>query len=117
MSLAAQMATDISAVFMNTDDFAVSISYVRGASTISGLTGLVSSSVFESADGMGLTRVETRDYLVEASTLAITPQRADKIIESGRTYTVTEPAGQSPFAYEDENQLILRIHTVLTRTA
>lgn len=97
-------------------EFGVDIAYVRGATTISGLVGLVSSSVFETSENFGVTSIETRDYLIQASTLTITPQRGDKITEDGRTYTVTEPSGQPAFAYDDENQQVIRIHTVLTRT-
>lgn len=100
--------------------FGVDVTIVDGSYTTN-VTALVSGTTFETSDGMVSTSIETRDYLIQASKFIIngartTPARGMKITEGSKTYTITEPAGQSAFAYDDENQQILRIHTVLTAT-
>lgn len=117
MTLSEQIETDISGVFLNTDDFAVSVSYSDGSHSVT-LNAVVSSTVFESGGGFEITRSEYRDYLIESSTLILngittTPGRGDTITENGKIYRVTSPDGEDAFAYEDENRLLLRIHTVL----
>lgn len=119
MSLASQMADDVESVFLNTEDFAVSVIYQRGTLTVT-LDAVVSQSVFESGTDYGVMRVETRDYLFKPSALVlnaktITPERGDKIIEDGRTHIVTEPAGLPAYVYDDENRLMMRVHSVLSK--
>lgn len=118
MTLATQIATDVSAVFFNTDDFAVSITYSDGSNTVT-LPAMVSQTVYEQSDGQSLTRHVYRDYLIQASALILNsvvtkPVRHHTITEGSKTYKVTSPSGEDVFAYDDENELILRVHTILT---
>lgn len=120
MTLAAQIETDISAVFLSTDDFAVSITYTRGAASVT-VPAVVSQTQYEQQDGQVLTRRAYRDYLVEASALvlngsAVTPQRYDTITEGSKTYKVTSPDGEDVYGFDDENELLLRIHAILVDT-
>lgn len=112
MSLSTQIAADVSSVFLNTDDFAVSIIY-RAEHGDQYLTAMVDSSTFETSNQFGVTSFETRDYLIAATDVVVMPERGDQIIEGGRVYIVTNPAGQPAWQYDDENQLLVRIHTTL----
>lgn len=119
MTLASQISDDVASVFLNTDDFAVSVTYCRGSLSVTFDT-IVSSTVFESQGDTGFTRVETRDYSFAPSSLVLQsavrlPERGDKVTESGRTYVVTEPAGQPCYQYDDENRSMMRVHTVLSK--
>ena len=119
MTLATQIATDISAVFLNTNDFAVSITYSDGSDSVT-VPAMVSQTVYEQSDGQSLTRHVYRDYLIRAAALILnsvvaTPARYHTITEGSKTYKVTSPSGEDVFAYDDENELILRVHTILTK--
>lgn len=121
MTLAAQIAEDVEGVFLNTSDFAVSVAYKRGSHSVT-FDALVSSTVFETSTEFGITRLETRDYSFAPANLVITsqvrlPERGDKIVEGGRTYIVSEPSGQPCYGYDDENRLMIRVHTVLAKDA
>lgn len=118
MTLAAQIANDLSSVFFNADDFAVSITYSDGSHSVT-LPAMVSQTLYEQSDGQSLTRHVYRDYLIQASALilnsaATKPARHHTITEGSKTYKVTSPSGEDVFAYDDENELILRVHTILT---
>lgn len=119
MSLAMQMQADVGAVFTNTGDFGVAISYQRGTLTVP-LNALVGSTVFETSAEFGITRTETRDYLFDPTLLILggllkLPERGDVIVENNRRYVATSPQGQSTYVYEDENRLMIRVHTTLTK--
>jgi hypothetical protein len=121
MTLASQLSADIETVFINTNDFGVSISYQRGTASVS-FTALVSSTVFESEASFGITRTETRDYSFVPSRLILgsavkLPERGDVIVEGGRKYIVTEPVGQPCYQYDDENRLMMRVHTTMIKDA
>lgn len=109
------MSDHIDTVFLNTDHFATTIVYQRGTQTVS-LTAMVSDSQVEVVTSFGATGYETRDYLVQPSLLvigsAILPAEGDRIIEGGKTFVVTKPGGVREWRYEDENRLLMRIHTV-----
>lgn len=122
MTLAEQVVDDVENVFLNTDDFGVSITYARGENSTSAFVALVSSSVFETSTEFGIKRVETRDYSFKPSRLVISatltlPQRGDKITEGSRVYLVTDPSGQPCYGYDDENRAMMRVHTVLKTDA
>lgn len=122
MTLAQQMASDVSSVFLNTDDFAVTIEYRRGADQIT-LTALVGSSQFDVVDSeAGVVRVETRDYLIQPNNLTfgrgiVLPRRGDEITEGGATYRVTEQSGTPAYSFDDETRQLMKVHTVLQRNA
>lgn len=116
MSLADQIAADISSVFLNTDDFAVLIDYGDGVSSIAtGISAIAENVGVEVSTEFGVTRYETRDYLFRVSDLSRKPQRGDKITEGSKIYAVSSPGGQSEWQYDDENQLLYRVHTVFDR--
>ena len=121
MTLASQLSADIESVFINTSDFGVSISYQRGTLTVT-FKAIVSSTIFEAETSYGVTRTETRDFSFSPSRLILQsavrlPERGDKIVENGRTYIVTEPGGQPCYQYDDENRLMMRVHTTLVKDA
>lgn len=112
------MADHIDTVFLNTEHFAVSIDYRRGINDLAtGVPAIVGASEFEVASEFGLTRFETRDYLIKPSALAVLPEKGDLITEGTRRYTVTAPGGGTEWRYDDEHRLLLRIHTVLSRVS
>lgn len=117
MTLSQQISDDVSSVFINTDDFAVTVSYVRGTTTVaSNVAALVSETTFETATDFGFTRYETRDFLFVASALSIEPRKADVIVEGTKRYTVTAPQSGAEWRYEDENRRIIRVHCVLSKS-
>lgn len=115
MSLASQIASDVSDVFMNTSDFAVTVTYTRGGHTIQ-IPAIVEPSLFNNDQSLGITKVETRRYLVEASTLVFgetvtLPEYGDKITENDRTYIVPKSRDNLPYEYADEDRHLVRINT------
>lgn len=111
--------THVGSVFMNTEHFAVSITYSDGSDSVT-VPAMVSQTVYEQSDGQSLTRHVYRDYLIRAAALILngvvaTPARYHTITEGSKTYKVTSPSGEDVFAYDDENELILRVHTILTK--
>ena len=108
-------------VFLNTNHFAISISYQRGSFSVT-MDALVSSTIFDSETTYGVTRTETRDYSFAPARLILIgsvrlPERGDKIVEDGRVYIVTEPAGQPCYQYDDENRSMMRVHTTMVKGA
>lgn len=102
-------------------EFGVDVVYSNGIGTVS-TTALVSGTQYDQSDGMTLTRHEYVDFLIPVSALVIggssvTPTRQHTITWNSKTYKVTSPQGEDVFGYDDENQLILRVHTILTATS
>ena len=109
------IAADVSAVFLNTADFGITITYKRGVTVLgNAINALVGESQFEVAQDFGFTRHETRDYLIAVGSISSLPQRGDTITEGTNVYTVTSPGGGPAYRYEDEDWLMLRIHSSLT---
>jgi len=118
MTLAAQIVSDVADVFFNTNDFAVSITYSDGSDSVV-VPAVVSQTQYEQSDGQSLTRHVYRDYLIRAAALILNgtvakPARHHTITEGSKTYKVASPVGEDVFGYDDENELILRVHTILT---
>jgi len=121
MSLATQIVTDVANVFMNTADFAISITYARSEQTVT-VTAMVEPSQFPSlGDEGGATKYETRGYLIESSTLIIggavvVPEIGDTITEGTRVYIVPKKTDGPRWEYADENRLLIRINTTYKGT-
>lgn len=67
----------------------------------------------------GVTRMETRDFLIHSDDLFQEPKRGDKIVvsENGtqKTYEVSIPQGaDNPWRWSDRSQTLRRIHTQLS---
>jgi hypothetical protein len=119
MTLAEQLADDLSTVFFNADDFGVAITYRRGGSAVS-LTAIVETDVTQMLTTTGVTQVSTRSYQVIASKLilgasVVLPLPGDTITEGATTYIVPQQRDRPTFEFVDENNLILRINTTLQR--
>lgn len=115
MTLASLIESDVEDVFFNTSDFAVTVTYTRGAASVS-LTAIVEPSLFDNNQSLGITRVETRGYLIPASDLILSgsatlPIAGDKITEGTRTYIIPKSKDEPTYEYADENRLILRVNT------
>lgn len=110
------MTADLADVFMDTDDFAVDITYTRkGDSVVGGLKAIQDSSLFESSNAFGITQTKTKDFLIEVSKLIIagqltTPAKGDIITVGSKLYSVTSPPGGRPDEYGDDDELIWRVH-------
>lgn len=116
-SLADCIADDIDAVFLNTDEFAVSITYTRGGQSVD-LKALQDSSLFESSNQFGITQTKTKVFLIEVAklilgTVTIEPAKGDVIVCGAKTYVVTAPPGGRPDEYDDDDELLWRVHAVL----
>lgn len=103
---------------MNTDHFAVDVTYKRDNVSYP-LVAIVSQSPVDVMTGFTTTTAETRDYLIETSQMQslMPPVRGEKIVDGGRTYVVTAPSGGREWVYADEDQYIVQIHTVLQKSA
>ena len=96
------------------------VNYHR-AGDAAALSATIGRTVFEQEDQAGgITRIESRDYLVRASDLilagAVTlPKPGDLILESDGiatyTYEVMAPGDEPRWRYSDMNRATLRIHT------
>ena len=100
------------------------VTYSRGAVSVS-LRACPGKTTFDVDTAFGLEHVESRDFLVMASSLvlagvAVLPEPGDRIVEvdQGVTYTyeVSAPGQQQPFSIDTYRQE-LRIHTKLTERA
>ena len=117
MTLATQISTDIAAVFINTADFAVNITYARRGESVA-LKAIQDSSMFESANSFGITQTKTKDFLIEVSKLALcqcltAPEKGDTITVGEKTYVVTAQPGGRPDEYDDDDELLWRVHATL----
>lgn len=122
MSLADLIESDLDDVFFNTSEFAVTVTYTRGGHTIS-IPAIVEPSLFDNDQSIGITKVETRGYLLQASDLVFgeattLPEYGDRIIEGSRTYIVPKSRDNLPYEFADENRLMIRVNTTfLTKTS
>jgi len=119
LTLATQIVADVSDVFLNTSDFAVAITYARGLATVA-LTAIVEPSEFDNVTAFGstATRVESRAYLIKASTLILStvltlPQIGDTITEGDNVYVIPKGSDRPRYEYADENRLMIRVNTTL----
>lgn len=119
MTLASLIESDVSDVFFNTNDFAVTVTYTRGGHTIS-ISAIVEPSLYDNEQALGVTRVETRGYLLKAEDLVFgtdtgLPQYGDTITEGSRTYIIPKSKDTVPYEYADENRYIVRVNTAFMR--
>lgn len=119
MTLAAQIAADVSRVFFNTNDFAVNVTYSRGAASVP-LVAIVAPQITDNIPELsaGVTRIEKRSYLIEASKLILSgsltlPQIGDTITEGTNVFIVPKSNNQPRNEYADENRLTIRVNTTL----
>jgi hypothetical protein len=94
--------------------------YQRGVETLDVLA-TIGQTVFQIDDGAGaMLRVESRDYLIAATDLALggslaLPQRGDRIRETQGTqvfvYEVMAPGDEPHWRWSDPYRKTLRIHT------
>lgn len=112
MSLRDQILTDISSVFFNRDDFATSITIRSGGRTIvSDLTAIADSTAFEATSSFGHVRYDTRDFLVETSKLPCLPSSDWTITEGTEQYRFSTNTDGHPWRYEDDDRVLIRMHT------
>jgi len=111
------IAADVADVFLNTDEFAVSITYSRRGDPVA-LKAIQDSSVFESSNAFGVTQTKSQDFLISVASLvlrgaAISPEKGDVIEMENKTYVVTSLPGGRPDEYDDDNELMWRVHATL----
>lgn len=99
--------------------FAVDITYTRGSDSVDGgLTALLDSSLFESANSFGITQTKTKDFLIQVDQLIIasvvtSPAKGDVIVWEANTYVVTAPPGGRPDEYADDAEVQWGVHATL----
>lgn len=95
------------------------VTYQRGGDEIE-LSATIGQTTFEQVDDHGITRTQSRDFLVRAADLvlgsaAVLPISGDRIVETDGaqtyTYEVMAPGGEPPYRYSDSFRNTLRIHT------
>jgi hypothetical protein len=97
------------------DNAAVSITYVRGENTLAtGIRATVGRTPYEVIEGVIVTAVETRDYLLAKVDIGTEPIGGDIIIEeeSGQKYQVSVPKPNYVYEAIGPNGNVYRIHTV-----
>jgi hypothetical protein len=95
------------------------VTYHRGATTISGVAAVVGTKLFKVSLDYGFFKyITSRDFLILASAMTALgePQDGDEIRETGgdgtvRIYRVMSPAGEPHWVWSDEYQNTYRIHT------
>lgn len=97
------------------------VTYSRGSGSTADtadVDAVVDSTVFRVDNGFGVfIRVESRDYLIQASELAsfTEPQRGDVILDTINSHVekfeVMAPGAEDVYRYEDEFRKVFRIHT------
>lgn len=97
------------------------VAYQRGDDEVQ-LSATIGQTTFEQVDDHGVTRIQSRDFLVRSvdlvlGSVAVFPLAGDRIVETdgSRTYTyeVMAPGGEPPYRYGDQFRNTLRIHTKL----
>ena len=85
VTLATQMATDLS-VFFNTDDFAVSATFTHGATvtTVKGLFDKDRDVIFDGYESKAIT------FEGKTSDLAAITKKTDTLVVSGTTYKIND---------------------------
>lgn len=102
------------------------VTYLRGATEIS-LTNVIQGQwVFRFQDDNGTTkRLETQDFLIQSSQLAIAGSKIEPVIgdrleiddgDNVRTYEVVSPNNEGAFRYSDHARSQIRVHSLLTGT-
>lgn len=97
--------------------FGVTITYLRRGDPVT-LTAFRDSSVFESSNAFGVTQTKSKDFLISVANLvlrgaAISPEKGDMIEADDKTYVVTSLPGGRPDEYDDDNELMWRVHATL----
>ena len=96
------------------------VTYVQGATTITGLSATVGRTPFEIEEGGVLTSYESRDYIVAAGDFIddttgqpVVPASGCLITEtvSGTVYTVTAPKPMNVYESIGPDGSVLKIHT------
>ena len=118
------LETDLQQVFLNTDEFAVEVTIVRGTRRTAGVVALVASRTYEAISESGFaTSISLTDFDLQASSYVIggqqvSPAKGDRIIDaSGYVHEVRAKDDSSPW-YEpigSGNDLI-RVHTQRVKT-
>ena len=76
------------------------------------LTATIGRTLFRAENEYGVTiRIESRDFLISAEKLSVTPQRGDRIIYAGLRYEVLAPNSEPVWRWSGTGQHTRRIHT------
>lgn len=114
---------DVEAVFLNTDEFAVTVSLYRGTQSTSGIVALVARKTTgtEPPDQEMIgTDIESRNYRIRASeylvnAVAVIPRVGDVIVETLRSGVTirceVQPTYNEPCYESDLQGLMYLIHT------
>ena len=93
------------------------VTYVQGATTITGLSATVGRTPFEVSSGAVVIAYESRDYIIAKADLVtsngtpITPKTGDRITDGGRVYEVSIPQPLAVYESIGPNGSVLKIHT------
>ena len=101
------------------DHASQTVSYKRGATTISNIKATIGRTWITADDGLGnkITERTDRDFIFDASYISSLgdPRRGDQIIEvvDGVTYTYTllAPGVAEVWRYTDDHRKMIRVHT------
>lgn len=90
----------------------VSVTYSQGATTITA-TAVPGTTRIEAENIDGAIRTDkVQDFIFNASALlGLLPARGDTIAWGSRLFEVVQPAGGRQYAYSDQYQRLIRVHT------
>ena len=94
------------------ESLSVPVEYIcRGGEGVP-VKATIGRTLFRAEDQYGITtRVESRDFLILADDLPVTPARGDVIIFDGCRYEVLAPNGEPVWRWSGTENLVRRIHT------
>ena len=96
---------------------AVTVTYMRGSTVITGLVATVGRTPFDISDGQVIIAYESRDYLiakadlVDADAHQVTPASGYIITDGGRDYEFSIPKPMNVFESIGPNGSVFKIHT------
>jgi FtsP/CotA-like multicopper oxidase with cupredoxin domain len=93
----------------------LTVTVSRGAATTSVVAVPGDSMHTFSQDGQVTTETQSYDFLFLVSEYKIAgvvtlPQRNDKILSAGKTYSILSNSGEAYFRYSDIHRQIIRVH-------
>jgi hypothetical protein len=87
------------------------VEYRQGSSSFSVLA-TIGKTVFSLNDSAGAKIIfQTRDFIISADLLTITPEAGDKIESNGEVFEVVSPGGEPCWRWSDAYNQVKRIHT------
>jgi len=117
------LANDLAYTFLNTNEFAVSVSVTRGAATTTGVAAIVAARSYDRVgDDIVVTSIQSWDFdiiatVYQISSARVDPQVGDRITDStNAVFEVMPIPGAQCFEPTDGDGKLIRVHTKRIKT-